>query len=276
VVAGRQQIILQSTTLELRSAVDELLREASGNKWFLDSYWPENKPRVLAMLADAFKYVDRRPLRVFEPGCGTGYISTIASRIGCTVTACDAWKLPERDATFAKLGVKYFDTNFNTPAPFPDTEDNSFDVILFGEVFEHLLFHPVGMLRELHRLLVPGGILILTTPNPSTLANAVRVLLGKHTLWGTPEFMQTPKFEVEESGQTTVIDMGEIHYREYLQRELVGAFRATGFEIAKASYVGTGNSAAQSLLKRTTKSLLGSMGMHNRLFASSNYLIGRK
>ena len=41
--------------------------------------------------------------------------------------------------------------------------DNSFDYVLFTEVIEHL-FEPTHVLVELHRVLKPGGKLLLTTP----------------------------------------------------------------------------------------------------------------
>ena len=44
-------------------------------------------------------------------------------------------------------------------------KDESFDIAIAAAVIEHLN-QPVKMLREAHRILRPGGILILTTPNP--------------------------------------------------------------------------------------------------------------
>lgn len=46
--------------------------------------------------------------------------------------------------------------------PYPD---EYFDVILFCEVIEHLIENPIFALYNLHRVLKPGGVLILSTPN---------------------------------------------------------------------------------------------------------------
>ena len=52
------------------------------------------------------------------------------------------------------------------------------------EVIEHL-FDTEGFLKEIHRLLVPGGLLILSTPNLNSLANRIRVLCGRPLpMWG--------------------------------------------------------------------------------------------
>lgn len=42
---------------------------------------------------------------------------------------------------------------------------NSFDVILFTEILEHITFNPVAMWKSLYRLLSPGGRIVVTTPN---------------------------------------------------------------------------------------------------------------
>jgi SAM-dependent methyltransferase len=44
-------------------------------------------------------------------------------------------------------------------------DDGHFDVVLCAEVIEHLTFYPTLMLREIHRILKPDGLMVLTTPN---------------------------------------------------------------------------------------------------------------
>lgn len=58
--------------------------------------------------------------------------------------------------------------------PFP-YEDGRFDVVMCAEVIEHLTFCPSFMLSEIHRVLKPGGVLILTTPN------AMRLICNYHS-----------------------------------------------------------------------------------------------
>ena len=51
------------------------------------------------------------------------------------------------------------------------------DVVIAGEVIEHL-DDPGAFLDGLHELCAPGGVLILTTPNPTGLLNTFALLAG--------------------------------------------------------------------------------------------------
>lgn len=62
---------------------------------------------------------------------------------------------------------------------FPYTDD-SFDVVLFCEIIEHLLMDPIAVLKEIKRVLKPGGTLVLTTPNVSRLENVARMIAGEN------------------------------------------------------------------------------------------------
>ncbi len=102
-----------------------------------------------------------------EVGCSQGIISLLAARKGLQITGVDveaasleharnllAQEPPEvrRRASFSKASVYEL--------PF---EESRFEAVLFGETLEHLE-HPERALAEIHRVLEPGGRLILTTP----------------------------------------------------------------------------------------------------------------
>lgn len=54
-----------------------------------------------------------------------------------------------------------------------------FDVVICSEVIEHLE-NPRQVFRNLHKLLVPGGALVLTTPNQESIRSYVALIFGGH------------------------------------------------------------------------------------------------
>lgn len=221
--------------LPLRDAVKQLLDHFAHNAWFVETYWPENVERVVMMITDVMsKCPPASSSHIFDVGCGNGYISYLFSILGYEVTATDAWELPERDQLFQKNSVQFFYSNFNEPTPFSGIQGEPFDVVLFGEVIEHILNHPQGLLSSMADVLKTNGMLVLTTPNPATIMNALRVLQGRHTLWGTQAFIEEKKID---NGR--IICAGDIHYREYLTFELCNMLQSAEFTSMRSDFLDT-------------------------------------
>lgn len=77
------------------------------------------------------------------------------------------------------LTVAQIDLNEASQLPFPNI---GFDVILIGEVLEHLL-DPQNALQIIQRHLNPGGTLIVTVPNALPLCCRFKLLFGKTVSW---------------------------------------------------------------------------------------------
>jgi len=63
-----------------------------------------------------------------------------------------------------------------TPIP---AEDETFDYVLCSEVIEHMEQDPMFMMSEINRVLKPGGILLLTTPNILSSHAITKMLRGE-------------------------------------------------------------------------------------------------
>lgn len=108
------------------------------------------------MVAD----LPRGPL--VELGAGEGAFCQWAVQKGFDVTAL------EIDPTIFRVrGVKCLPADLNGPVPLPDA---CCDVAIAMDIVEHLE-NPFQLLRELARILRPGGRAILSTPNEHNLAN---------------------------------------------------------------------------------------------------------
>ena len=58
--------------------------------------------------------------------------------------------------------------------------DEQLDVVLYCEVLEHMTNDPMHTLREISRVLKPGGVLVLTTPNAARLENVIAFIEGRN------------------------------------------------------------------------------------------------
>jgi SAM-dependent methyltransferase len=130
----------------------------------LDHGW-NYRPTYLAKLEAVRRYLDALPAgtRVLDAGCGEGVlVDEYASRLG----------IEGVDANYASPRVR---TGLLTSLPF---DAASFDRALCLDVLEHLpLGDQLPALRELHRILVPGGELLLSVPNLAHLQSRLHFLL---------------------------------------------------------------------------------------------------
>jgi SAM-dependent methyltransferase len=102
--------------------------------------------------------VDVAPGRALDAPCGTGLLSKELEKRGFTVVGIDADPNPARDA-----GVRALAGDLEGPLPF---EAGGFDVVACLEGLEHVEAQ-APLLREFARVLKPGGVLVLSTPNLS-------------------------------------------------------------------------------------------------------------
>ncbi len=102
---------------------------------------------------------------------------------------------------------------------FPYPEEH-FQTVLCCELIEHLSADPMHMMAEIHRTLVPGGTLIMTTPNIASLRGVHALLHGYH-----PELLSS----YIRPNPDGVVDPR--HSREYTPREIALLMETAGFRV---------------------------------------------
>ena len=144
-----------------------------------------------------------------------------------SVTGCDI--APERYAgAIAGAGVSVRECDIETQKlPFAD---NSFDAVVFNELFEHLRINPIFTLSEVLRVMTPGGTLLLSSPNLRSLAGVVNFLI-KNKSYSCSGDIHAEYHKLERLGH-----MG--HVREYTTTEVVEFLAAVGFVVTKVIYRG--------------------------------------
>lgn len=194
------------------------LLEPELKEWGIN-YFGDNKIRYVSDLELIQKYYQKG--KVLEVGSLPCHLTYCIDKLGCPLTSVDID--PDRAKLFIKKhNLTVIKCNIETePIPF---EDNSFSLVIFMEIFEHLRIDPIFTLKELNRVLKPGGTMILTTPNLYTLDRVILFLQGRS--------LDDPYRQFEKLHRLG--HMG--HFREYSTNQVKRFLTNTGFEIIETKY----------------------------------------
>ena len=110
-------------------------------------------------------------MRAADLGSGPGAMAERLAVLGCTVTAVD------RDETGFEARVPHISVDFNQPDFASSVGNGSFQLVTAIEVIEHVE-SPIGFLQNIARLLAPGAIAVITTPNVDSLPARVKFFLA--------------------------------------------------------------------------------------------------
>ena len=249
------------------------------DSWFRDVHLAEGKGRFQRIVRDLTGLVppdQEHP--VVDVGCYNGFLSYLLHQFGYVTSGIDGiadQEVPERAGIIEKVGGKFYRGNFNDPEPFPDCPKDRFSAAIVAGVMEVTFNHPSGLLEKTRDLLVRDGILVLSAINPHTLANAVRMFLGRSTMEGDAEFATTPKLGAD--GRIISHQPKQLVYREYPQALLAGLLEQAGFTVLKWEYFGARPHPKQPRFTRLMKANpLWSWMEQRRLFGSGIHLVARR
>jgi SAM-dependent methyltransferase len=138
----------------------------------------------------------------FEIGCGMGYFLEYARKNGYTVSGIE----------YADLGVRTCQTKFGLDVQCGSIEElglqpDRYDVMFMGDVLEHLI-QPLDMLRKVHSMLKPSGVLAAEVPSMFNSVTGRLAVAGMRVL-GTRKKMAMPPYHVNEFTPKTLRSMIE-------------------------------------------------------------------
>jgi len=114
--------------------------------------------------------------KVIDLSAGSGYIINEFYKAGAEVELFDLF--PEQN-TYCPVPCKYIDLQK------PFSVAGSYDIAILGETIEHLP-NQFFFFQEVSRIIKPGGRLILTTPNSSSLRSRFSQFLMESEHYSTP------------------------------------------------------------------------------------------
>jgi SAM-dependent methyltransferase len=127
--------------------------------------------------------------------------------------------------------------------------DASFDKILCWETMEHFSFNPVKFVREIHRILRPGGKVYVTVPNKASFQRLVELVTG----FGEHGIRDYFKFEdYESNGKKAFYGF---HWREYTSTEFRQLFATVGFTVDCRPFTAFHDHGATSFSRRIVRSV---------------------
>lgn len=152
---------------------DQLTRDAWIQGYFSSSYEdPDKRTRRRnlheLMLRDLtlFTLGDVKNKRILELGCGEGIYLEIIARMGGDIFGQDI------SQEYIDEGLKSLrDKNFNPVMKAGNAakilfEDNYFDGVITADFFEHISYEEkIKIVSEVYRVLKPGGVFVIKTPN---------------------------------------------------------------------------------------------------------------
>jgi len=175
-------------------------------------------PRMAAIRAAVMRQVVDLGLppgaRVLDAPCGSGQLATALAQAGFESWGADIDVVAQK-----VLGDRFQCVDLNGALPWPEA---SFDAVCLVEGIEHLENH-FAFLREVHRVLRPGGALVLTTPNVVSLRSRVRFL-------GSGFFHKDPR-PLDESARDPLHHIGLRTFPEFRY-----ALHTSGFRLSAVTH----------------------------------------
>jgi SAM-dependent methyltransferase len=213
-----------------------------GENWVLE--YAHHHTTRLAFDLDVVMKNAMQGAKILEYGAVPLLLTAAVKALGHEVESIDI--APERfGRAIAQLNLAVQKVNIELePVPF---HDNSFDVVIFNELFEHLRINPVFTLKEVHRVLKRGGKLLLSTPNLRSLDGI------KHFLIDNLSYSCSSDLYEQYRKLDTIGHMG--HVREYTTREVIEFLHRIGFRVDSLLWRGAYSSRVRKAIVRIAPNL---------------------
>lgn len=198
------------------------------NRQVFEAYYRDHKYRIGFDIDYADRYLPKDG-KILEIGALPYFLTLPLREKGFRVAVLDKPSgeySPEITARY-EMDVRLGDLDAE-PIPAGDGE---YDAVIMNEVFEHLRMNLIFSMREVNRVLRPGGRLLLSTPNLRSIRGLYNLLLKQEAY-----AVMGGLYHNYSSLETDQV-MG--HVREYTAKEVADFLSALGFTVEGVIYRGS-------------------------------------
>lgn len=127
----------------------------------------------IGVMLDVVNNINPKNKNILDIGCYDGvFLSTIKG--GNNLFGIEASDYGFKESSKKDINVKQFFFNDKDKFPF---ENNFFDIIVAGEIIEHI-YDTDFFLEEVYRMLSPGGKFLISTPNIASFGRRLMLFTG--------------------------------------------------------------------------------------------------
>jgi len=169
---------------------------------------------------------------MLDCGCGDGEFTARIARTVKAKRVIGIDVVPEQIEKAKTKGIEGIICNLDKGLNVPDA---SVDMLIANQVIEHVA-DTDGLIKEFHRVLKPGGYLILGTPNLSAFTNILFLIVGKQ-----PTIVEVSDVVLVGTWSPRKEDVGRVgpaHRRVFTRGALKGFIQYYGFESEKLAGFG--------------------------------------
>lgn len=207
-----------------KSIEESILAPVYKDDQFIKDYFKVHIKRYVETVQLLSKIVDH-DMKIIDLASVGSLVPPLNDILGVTRITCTEQydeKLPSTEKkTISKpngersysFTLDRFDIEDSFPYP-----DETFDIVIFTEVLEHISVDPMNTLSEINRVTKKGGWLVLSTPNCASTLSLYNILTGYNPYI----------FSVYAKRKSR-----DRHNREYVPWEIGALLEASGYEISK-------------------------------------------
>ena len=153
------------------------INETKYNKYnafaYLNKKWHQVRIQKILRLIQQYKNSKEGAFKALDIGCGNGKVTEKIKDLGIEGYGIDISSELLKKAEARGIKTEIGDAHKSLPY-----KCGYFDIVFAGEVIEHIM-DPRQFVIEVNRILKPGGLFILTTPNLAGFDNRIRLLFGR-------------------------------------------------------------------------------------------------